>query len=60
MDENEEKKKTIWEVLEKLVGSIEGPADWADEHDHYLYGGPKKYAKPGDPPCECKWCKGKK
>jgi hypothetical protein len=31
-----------WDVLEALAGSIEGPADWAAEHDHYLYGTPKR------------------
>ena len=29
-------------LLEKLAGTIEGPEDWADEHDHYLYGTPKR------------------
>jgi hypothetical protein len=33
-------------VLEALAGSIEGPADWSAEHDHYLYGTPKRSAKP--------------
>ena len=31
-----------WDVLESLVGSIDGPPDWASEHDHYLYGTPKR------------------
>jgi hypothetical protein len=25
-------------VLERLIGTIEAPSDWADKHDHYLYG----------------------
>lgn len=29
-------------VLERLAGTIEGPEDSADEHDHYLYGTPKR------------------
>lgn len=29
-------------VLEKLVGSVEAPSDWAAEHDHYLYGTPMR------------------
>ncbi|HET7230718.1 MAG TPA: hypothetical protein VFJ16_11990 [Longimicrobium sp.] len=29
-------------VLESLVGSIEAPADFAAEHDHYIYGTPKR------------------
>ncbi len=31
-----------WDVLDELTGSIEAPADWASEHDHYLYGTPKR------------------
>jgi hypothetical protein len=34
--------KTAWDVLDRLAGSIEGPGDWAAEHDHYLYGTPKR------------------
>ena len=30
-----------WKVLEELTGSVVAPADWASEHDHYLYGTPK-------------------
>lgn len=30
-----------WDVLESLIGTIDGPPDWASEHDHYLYGTPK-------------------
>jgi hypothetical protein len=33
-----------FDVLEALTGSIEAPADWAAEHDHYLYGTPKRGA----------------
>jgi hypothetical protein len=33
-------------VLEALAGSIEAPADWSSEHDHYLYGTPKRGARP--------------
>ena len=29
---------TAWDVLDSLAGSIAAPADWAQEHDHYLYG----------------------
>lgn len=32
----------LWELLEKNAGSIVGPPDWATEHDHYLYGTPKR------------------
>jgi hypothetical protein len=34
--------ETALEVLDRLTGSIEGPGDWAAEHDHYLYGTPKR------------------
>jgi hypothetical protein len=33
---------TAWEVLDGLTGTVEGPEDWAAEHDHYLYGSPKR------------------
>jgi hypothetical protein len=32
-----------WDVLEQLAGTIDGPVDWASEHDHYLYGTPKRH-----------------
>ncbi|MCP3956631.1 MAG: antitoxin family protein [bacterium] len=31
-----------WAELEALAGSVEAPEDWAREHDHYLYGSPKR------------------
>ena len=32
----------LFDRLEATAGLIEGPVDWAAEHDHYLYGAPKK------------------
>ena len=32
-----------WDVLESLTGTVEAPADWSAEHDHYLYGIPKRH-----------------
>jgi hypothetical protein len=32
---------TIWAKLLELAGTVEGPEDWAKNHDHYLYGTPK-------------------
>jgi hypothetical protein len=32
----------VFAVLEKLAGSVEAPVDWSAEHDHYLYGTPKR------------------
>lgn len=31
-----------WDVLESMIGTVEAPADWSAEHDHYLYGTPKQ------------------
>jgi hypothetical protein len=38
----------LWEFLERHAGSIEAPEDWSLEHDHYLYGTPKKYSQTPD------------
>jgi len=32
----------LWDLLRRGTGSISGPADWSLEHDHYLYGTPKR------------------
>lgn len=32
----------VWDLLEHAAGTVEMPADWAGEHDHYLYGTPKR------------------
>lgn len=31
-----------WDVLEQLAGTVDAPPDWSSEHDHYLYGVPKR------------------
>lgn len=31
-----------WSAIEDLAGTVEAPADWSIEHDHYLYGSPKQ------------------
>ena len=31
-----------WSLLESMMGTVEGPADWSSEMDHYLYGTPKR------------------
>lgn len=33
---------TAWTVLRDNAGTVEMPEDWAKEHDHYLYGTPKR------------------
>jgi hypothetical protein len=38
----------LWTSLKKYEGSIEGPSDWSSEHDHYLYGTPKKSSENGN------------
>jgi hypothetical protein len=35
------KSGNAWDVLESMTGTVEAPADWSAEHDHYLYGTPK-------------------
>ena len=38
-----EGEPTIWAKLLELAGTVEGlPSDMAENHDHYLYGVPKK------------------
>lgn len=34
---------SVWDKLLELSGTVEGlPADMSENHDHYLYGTPKK------------------
>jgi hypothetical protein len=33
---------TGWEAIAGLIGTVEAPIDWSAEHDHYLYGSPKR------------------
>jgi hypothetical protein len=34
----EERPMTAWEVLEKYMGTVDGPPDFSAEHDKYLTG----------------------
>jgi hypothetical protein len=34
-----------WDLLDQMTGTINAPSDWAAEHDHYLYGAPKRSAE---------------
>jgi hypothetical protein len=37
------KEKTLAERLKSVIGSVDGlPRDFAEHHDHYLHGKPKK------------------
>ncbi|OAB56404.1 hypothetical protein AY600_05570 [Phormidium willei BDU 130791] len=38
----EQTSSDAWDILASLTGTIEAPADWSAEHDHYLYGTPKQ------------------
>jgi hypothetical protein len=40
-------EQNAWDVLESLIGTIEAPADWSSEHDHYIYGTPKQQTVSG-------------
>jgi len=31
-----------WDALASATGSVQAPSDWAEQHDHYLYGTPKR------------------
>ncbi len=33
---------TLSEKLRAIAGSVEGPPDWAENHDHYIHGTPKR------------------
>ena len=40
---NDQEIPTLFERLQNVVGIVEGlPADFAENHDHYLHGLPKK------------------
>jgi len=38
----DENGSRAWAVLRSMTGTLEGPADWSQELDHYLYGTPKR------------------
>ena len=31
-------ERNVWDVLSEFTGKIDGPKDWSEKHDHYLYG----------------------
>ncbi|PSF37780.1 hypothetical protein C7H19_08875 [Aphanothece hegewaldii CCALA 016] len=37
-----ERPLDAWDILENLAGTVDAPPDWSSEHDHYLYGTPKR------------------
>ncbi|MHC5725888.1 MAG: hypothetical protein ACYTXY_17475 [Nostoc sp.] len=42
INSSETKAADVWDVLEDLTGTVDAPEDWASQHDHYLYGTPKR------------------
>jgi hypothetical protein len=38
----------LFDRLETEAGLIDGPTDWSTEHDHYLYGAPKRSTDSGN------------
>jgi hypothetical protein len=41
-EEREQEATDALSVLESMIGTVEGPPDWAAEHDHYIHGTPKR------------------
>jgi len=40
--EDSKKPENVIDFLIRNAGTISGPSDFSEEHDHYLYGTPKK------------------
>lgn len=38
-------QEDAWDVLDAFTGSMDEPEDWSSEHDHYLYGTPKRHTQ---------------
>ncbi len=38
---------SAWDVLVARRGAMEAPVDWSAQHDHYLYGTPKRETEQG-------------
>jgi len=52
--ERKEKKgaqQNLWDVLSAFSGTVEGPEDWSKEHEHYLYGTPRRASLPNRQIC---------
>jgi hypothetical protein len=45
-DDQASRKGDAWAVLRSMMGTLQGPADWSSELDHYLYGTPKRSEGP--------------
>ena len=42
-DKAPENDQNAWDILEEMAGTYAAPEDWSSEHDHYLYGTPKRH-----------------
>jgi len=42
IERKEKAGQNLWDTLSEFSGKVEGPDDWSKEHDHYLYGVPKR------------------
>ena len=40
--EGEHATGSFFDSFREFVGCVEGPTDWADQHDHYIHGTPKR------------------
>ena len=40
--QKERDEQSLLDVLSRFSGTVEGPEDWSEEHDHYVYGTPKR------------------
>ena len=40
--EHQSPEGTLWDKLRALAGTVEGPVDWARNHDHYIHGTPRR------------------
>ena len=48
--EDPDEGRSFYEVFEQFVGCVkDGPSDLAVNHDHYLYGTPKREEHPSKP-----------
>jgi len=36
-ESNQEQNQNAWDVLKKHIGTIDGPEDWSENLDYYLY-----------------------
>ena len=42
LESHPEVEGDAWDVLERLIGTVDAPSDWSIEHDHYIHGTPKR------------------